>query len=127
MNNIFKVAFATNDGATIFAHFGRAKFFEVIEVKDGNVVSRERREKTVFHSAHHHDHNSPADHGERHKIIYSFVEDCDYIVAAGMGYGIYDFLSSKGKQPILTTEKNIDQALRSLISGQLINHTEKLH
>ncbi|MEP0861956.1 MAG: hypothetical protein HRF52_11025 [Ignavibacterium sp.] len=127
MNSNFKVAFATNDGVTTFAHFGRAKYFEVIEVKDGNIISRERRNKPDFHSTHTHDHNHHGNHAERHNIIYSLVEDCDFVIAAGMGYGIYDFLISKGKQPIVTTEKNIEDALKELQEGKLFNHTEKLH
>lgn len=124
MNKSFKAAFATNDGITTFAHLGRAKYFEIIEVKDGSILSRERREKPDFHSGHHHHHNN---HDEKHNKIFSIVADCDYIVAGGMGYGIYDFLSSRGKRAIVTTEKNIEDALNSLISGQIINHTEKLH
>ncbi|GMU95839.1 MAG: hypothetical protein HZC46_10595 [Ignavibacterium album] len=124
MNKNLKVAFATNDGITTFAHLGRAKYFEVIEVKDGKIQSRERREKPDFHSGHHHDHNN---HGEKHNKIFSLVEDCDYIIAGGMGYGIYDFLSSRGKQAIVTTEKNIDDVLEKLLSGNLVNHVEKLH
>lgn len=127
MNSNFKVAFATNDGVITFAHFGRAKYFEVIEVKDGNITSRERREKPDFHSGNNHNHDHHSNHGERHNTIYTLVEDCDFVVAAGMGYGIYDFLISKGKQPIVTTEKNIEDAVKNLISGQLVNHTEKLH
>lgn len=127
MNSNFKVAFATNDGVTTFAHFGRAKYFKVIEVKDGNITSRERREKPDFHSGNNHNHNHHSNHGERHNTIYTLIEDCDFVVAAGMGYGIYDFLISKGKQPIVTTEKNIEDALKNLISGQLVNHTENLH
>lgn len=127
MNSNFKVAFATNDGVTTFAHFGRSKYFEVIEVKEGNITSRERREKPDFHSGNNHNHDHHSNHGERHNTIYTLVEDCDFVVAAGMGYGIYDFLISKGKQPIVTTEKNIEDALKNLISGQLVNHTEKLH
>lgn len=124
MKENFKVAFATNDGLTTFAHFGRAKYFEVIEIRDNKIVSRERREKPDFHSGHQHDHNN---HGDKHNKIFSLVEDSDYVIAGGMGYGIYDFLSSKGIQPIITTTKSIDQALNELIAGTLTNHTEKLH
>jgi predicted Fe-Mo cluster-binding NifX family protein len=126
MKNQFKVAFATNDGITTFAHFGRAKYFDVIEVKDGNIISRERREKPDFHSQHDH-HNHHGNHGERHNTIYSLIEDCDYVVASGMGYGIYDFLISKGKNPIITSVKGINEAVALLIENKLENHTEKLH
>ncbi len=96
MKNNFKVAFATNDGINVFAHFGRAKYFEVFEVENGIAKLKERRAKPDFHSSENHNkehhHNG---HNERHNIILSLVEDCDFIVAGGMGYGIYDFLSAK--------------------------------
>lgn len=124
MNQTFKVAFATNDGINTFAHFGRAKYFEVIEIENGNIKSRERREKPDFHSNAKHNHHG---HHERHSKILELVKDCDFVVAGGMGYGIYDFLVSEGKTPIVTTIKNIDEALSLLVDNKLENHIEKLH
>ncbi|WP_337866758.1 NifB/NifX family molybdenum-iron cluster-binding protein [Ignavibacterium sp.] len=128
MNNNFKIAFATNDGINTFAHFGRAKYFEVIEIENGNIKSRERREKPDFHSnaEHNHQHDHQGHHG-RHSTILGLVKDCDFVVAGGMGYGIYDFLVSEGKTPIVTTVKNIDEALSLLVENKLENHIEKLH
>jgi len=127
MNNNFFAAFATNDGTNISAHFGRAKYFEVFKVENGEIKSRERRERPDFHSEANHNHHDHEGHQSRHNIIFSLTEDCDYIVAAGMGYGIYDFLASKGKHPIVTSVKSIDEALSLLIENKLENHTEKLH
>lgn len=129
MNQKFKVAFATNDGVNIFSHFGRAKYFEVFEIEDKKVLSKVRRDKPDFHSAahHHHSHQNQQEHQQRHNIILSLVEDCNFVVAGGIGYGIYDFLVSKGKQPIISSVKSIDEALSLLIENKLENHTEKLH
>jgi predicted Fe-Mo cluster-binding NifX family protein len=127
MNNNFSAAFATNDGTNISAHFGRAKYFEVFKVENGEIKSRERRERPDFHSEANHNHHDHEGHQSRHNIIFSLTEDCDYIVAAGMGYGIYDFLTSKGKHPIVTSVKSIDEALSLLIENKIENHTEKLH
>lgn len=124
MKENFKVAFATNDGLTTLAHFGRANYFEVIELIDNKIISRERREKPDFHTGHHHDHSN---HGDKHNKIYSLIEDCDYVIAGGMGYGIYDFLSSKGKQAIVTSVQKIDDIVTELLSGNLVNHIENLH
>lgn len=129
MNKKFKVAFATNDGVNILSHFGRARYFEVFEIEDKKVLARERRDKHDFHSAEHHDHShqDQQEHYQKHNKIISLIEDCDFVVAGGMGYGIYDFLVSRGKQPIVSSAKSIDEALSLLIENKLENHTEKLH
>lgn len=128
MNNNFKVAFATNDGINTFAHLGRAKYLEVIEIENGNINSRERRDKPDFHSnaEHNHQHDHQGHYGI-HSTILELVKDFNFVVAGGMGYGINDFLVSEGKTPIVTTVKNIDEALSLLVENKLENHIEKLH
>lgn len=46
-----KIAIVTDDEQSISAHFGRARFFQVVTLEDGRVVSRERRAKPA-HGAH---------------------------------------------------------------------------
>ena len=41
------IAIATDDGETVSSHFGRARFYEVLNFSDGKVTKRERRKKPV--------------------------------------------------------------------------------
>ena len=134
MNEIhFKAAFATSDGFKISKHFGRAEFFEIIEMNEDKIISRERRANTVaHHHTHDHGHGSTHhemnhEHNERHNQMAEIVKDCDYVVAGGMGNPIYNALSALGKKVIVTSLNNIDDALLEISSGTIVNHTEKLH
>lgn len=58
-----KIATVSEDGTTISKHFGRAPFYVIVTVENGQVVSREQRAKSghhtfaqqQHHSHHHHD------------------------------------------------------------------------
>ena len=127
----FKIAFATDDGTTISAHFGRANFYEVVDVQNGKVVGRGKREKSSHHHQHnHHVHTNGEDHQsheERHLQMTQSIQDCDYVVARGMGYGMYNHLNALGKTAIITTISDIDSAAIEIIDGSIQNHVEKLH
>lgn len=124
-NKNFKAAFTTDDSIIITPHFGRANYFEVIEVSDGTITSRERRDKLSFHK--NHDESNLPDHNDRHQAIYDAIKDCDFVVSRNMGYGIYDFLLENTKQPIITDIIKIDDALSQIINGTIENKIDKLH
>ena len=42
-----KIAAVTEDGVTISQHFGRAPYYVVLTIADGQVVAREQREKVA--------------------------------------------------------------------------------
>ena len=44
-----KIAIVTDDGQSISAHFGRARAYAVLTVRDGVVVERELRPKSAPH------------------------------------------------------------------------------
>lgn len=127
----FKIAFATDDGTTISAHLGRANFYEVVDVQNGKVVGRGKREKSSHHHQHsHHVHTNGEDHQsheERHLQMTQSIQDCEYVVARGMGYGMYNHLNALGKTAIITAISDIDSAAIEIIDGSIQNHTEKLH
>ena len=55
------------------------------------------------------------------------VLDCQVLVARGMGFGAYQHITDANIRPIITMTKNIDDAVRELISGTIVNHEERLH
>lgn len=131
-----KIALVTDDGTTISAHFGRAKYYEIVQVHEGVVTHRERREKAGHHSfaeaEQHHDHgNGP--HGfdeasrDKHASMVAPIMDCQLMVARGMGAGAYHHITEAKIVPVLTDNNTIDEAVKEIISGTIANHTERLH
>lgn len=131
-----KLAFVTDDGTTISAHFGRAAYYLVITLENGIVVNRERRDKlshTHFASEPHEMGVPNQPHGlddaaqNRHGRMTETIADCQILVARGMGMGAYGNLKSHGLQPILTELHTIDEAVTAYLQGQLADHPERLH
>jgi len=134
-NTNINIAAVTDDGVTISQHFGRAKFYEVLFVKNGKVVKRERREKlghNNFAQEEHH-HQSGEQHGfdesshNKHINMAEAIKDCKILLARGMGNGAYQSMLQLNIKPVVTDIKNIDEAIQAVINGSIIDHTEKLH
>ncbi len=128
-----KIALVTDDGgATVSAHFGRARAYVAITVEDGAIVHREIRPKSAPHLevARHGDddgsHDGPAAHA-RHDEMISPVSDCAYLVARGMGRGAYERIAATGLRPVVTDLVNADQAALACASGQVKDLVERLH
>ena len=130
----YKVAAVTDDGVTISQHFGRAMFYEVLSVESGKVVKRERREKMGHHNfAQEEHHHSNERHGfdesshNKHVSMAEVIKDCKILIARGMGAGAYQSMRQLNIKPVVTDIRNIDDAVKAVIDGTIIDHTEKLH
>ena len=55
------------------------------------------------------------------------INDCQVLIARGMGMGAHQNLTAFGIQPIITDQGNIEEALSSYLDGVLTDHPEKLH
>ena len=137
-----RIAFVTDDGKTISAHFGRAQYYEVITLEDKQEVRRERLPKAGHHtfgaheqhgqggegreSGEHHagDHQG---HGTKHETMTSPIADCAVLVARGMGMGAHQHLAAAGITAILTDEQTIDAALEKFKDGTLTDNRRRLH
>ena len=131
-----KIAFVTDDGMTISQHFGRARYYEVLTVANGTVTNRERREKAGHHTFAGGDHQQEhhgLGHGldtqsqEKHQTMTANVLDCELLVARGMGFGAYQHITGANIKPIITLTPKIDDAVREIIAGTIVNHEERLH
>ncbi|MDY6872975.1 MAG: NifB/NifX family molybdenum-iron cluster-binding protein [Chloroflexota bacterium] len=132
-----KIAFITDDGKTISRHFGRAGHYLIVEIEDGEEVSREMRDKLGhrnFHNANdHHAHDeqgqsgtSAESHG-KHMSMAETISDCKALVCGGMGMGAYQSMERLNITPIVTQETDINAALEAYLKGDLEDHTEMLH
>ena len=131
-----KIAVITDDGEKISRHFGRAKYYQVIEIKNGEIVDREMREKIGHsHYAHreqrHYDANygsgtDPASHS-KHERMAEAIKDCDALISGGMGRGAYQSLEQFGIKPIVTKMEDINEAVNAFLKGSLKDETDMLH
>lgn len=139
-----KIAFVTDDGNTISAHFGRAQFYEVITLENKQEVRRERLPKAGHHTfgaQEHHAHGHGEEgrrsgehhagdqqgHNHKHETMTAVIADCAVLVARGMGMGAHQHLTAAGITPILTDEQTIDAALEQFKKGALTDNRRRLH
>ena len=133
-----KIAAVSEEGVTISQHFGRAPFYVVVTVKDGKIVSREKRDKMGHNQfggeTHEESHGAdPRGHGfdpaaqDRHARMVTAITDCEALLARGMGAGAYESMKQANIRPVVTEVANIDEAVQAYLAGSLKDHVEKLH
>lgn len=119
-----KIAFPTEDGQTISAHFGRAPQFVVVTVDDSAAAQYEQRAKSYHGSsvqahAEHHQHD--------HQGMFAPISDCQVLVAGGMGQPAYDSAVAAGLTVIMTGEKSITAALEAFRTNMLLTDLRRVH
>ncbi|OGO05231.1 MAG: hypothetical protein A2Y73_08395 [Chloroflexi bacterium RBG_13_56_8] len=130
-----KIACVTDDGRTISRHFGRAPYYAVLTVENGQIVERELRDKLGHqhfvgqesHAAGEERHGTdPASH-DRHVNMAEAISDCQVLLCGGMGYGAYQSITSLGITPMVTDLEDVEAAVAAYVAGQLTDHPEWLH
>jgi predicted Fe-Mo cluster-binding NifX family protein len=117
-----RVAFATMNGRTITKHFGHVKSFVVIEISD---LEEQRRFIVTVDESPTHERGKGRGHDHEAKLVP--IEDCDTIVAGGMGAPMAARIAAAGFNLILTSEKDIDETIARLIEGTLRHEPELAH
>ena len=131
-----RIAAISDDRVNISQHFGRAPYFVVLTVEEGQIVDKETRTKAGHHTfaAHvpskltpeeRHGYDSGAD--VRHASMVETIQDCQVLIAGGMGWGAYEAMQSYGIETIVTDVKNIYEAVLLYLKGKLPNLMERLH
>jgi len=131
-----KIAVITDDGKTISQHFGRAQYYLVATVENGQIVNREMRPKLGHNhfsnqpheeEGHEHHHGTdPASH-DKHIQMSEAITDCEALLCRGMGRGAYESMKVRNIRPMVTDIADIDEAVIAYANGQIVDHTEKLH
>lgn len=146
-----KIAIVTEDGRTISQHFGRAPYYLVVSVEDGQVTGQELRDKVghrqfaqEHHDHEHHDHGhghghdhdhaaDPRGHGfdahsqDKHARMIAAITDCEAVIVRGMGRGAYVAMQDAKIRPIVTDLADATAAVRAYLDGTLVDHSERLH
>ncbi len=130
-----KIACVTDDERTISPHFGRALYYVVLTIENGQVAGRERRDKLNHQhfAAGEHPGPSGAPHGfdaasqARHSSMAEAIADCQVLLCRGMGFGAHRSLEELGITPIITDIAAIGGAVTAYLNGSLVDHPERLH
>jgi predicted Fe-Mo cluster-binding NifX family protein len=131
-----KIAAITDDGSTISLHFGRAPYYQVLIIEDGQIISRELRQKlghnqfaTQAYEAEQHGpgHGMDSSSHDKHLQMSDAIADCEALLCRGMGMGAYQSMQVRGIRPVVTDIELIDEAVLAYAQGKIVDHTEKLH
>jgi len=130
-----KIAVVTDDSKIISAHFGRAQFYDVFTISNNQIVARETRSKANHNhfTQEYHEHSHGLGYGtdpaskHRHNAMIEAINDCQFLLAHGMGMGAHQSPAASGIRPIITDTEIIEEALDQFLSGELTDHPEKLH
>lgn len=131
-----KVAAITDDGNTISQHFGRAAYYLVATIEDGQIIKRELRNK-LGHSHYanqpHSDEQPGQPHGmdtashNKHLQMAEAIADCEALLCRGMGMGAYQSMQVRGIRPVVTDIAVIDEAIKAYVDGNIVDRVELLH
>lgn len=121
-----KIAIATEDGVHVSAHFGRAPYFQVLTLDQGQIIAREQRAK-AYHQGGHHEHHEHGGHDAHASGMIGVVSDCAAIIAGGMGAPAYASIQAANLTPILTDLRDVDQVAQAYAAGTLVNRIERVH
>jgi predicted Fe-Mo cluster-binding NifX family protein len=131
-----KIAAITDEGTMISQHFGRAQYYLVATVENGQIVNRELRNKighSHFVNQPHHDEQPGQLHGmdaashDKHLQMAEAIDDCEALLCRGMGMGAYESMKARGIRPIVTDIADIDAAVMAYINDNIVDQTERLH
>ena len=132
-----KIAFVTDDGQAISAHFGHARYLSVITTENGEVTSTELIERNLDdqhnHNHHEHEHGHGQGRGRGHGGGGGFqskflpLRGCDLLVARGMGASAINNIQSLGVEVILTDLKTVDAVLSAIADGSLVHNPRRVH
>ena len=131
-----KIAVITDDGKTISQHFGRAPYYLVATVENGQIVKRELRNKlghAQFANQPHETEQPNQPHGmdatshNKHLQMAEAIADCEALLCRGMGRGAYESMQVRGIRPLVTDIEIIDIAVMAYIEGNIVDQVERLH
>ncbi len=131
-----KIAAITDDGKTISQHFGRAGYYLVVTIEDGQIVDRQLREKLGHAHFANQPHTAqapgqphgmdPASHN-KHLQMAEAIADCEALLCGGMGMGAYQSMVMRGIKPVVTDLHMIEEAALAYAEGKLVDRVERLH
>jgi predicted Fe-Mo cluster-binding NifX family protein len=120
-----KIAFPTDDGETISKHLGQARYFQVVTFENGQIQASEQRDKVSHsHQDHQHEHEAGVHPGQ---AMIETIQDCQVLIAGGMGQPMVDRAISSGLEVYLTGTDRISDAMETYQQGKLTSDMRRVH
>jgi predicted Fe-Mo cluster-binding NifX family protein len=126
-----KIAIPSDEGTYLCQHFGRTLGFTIFEVADGQIIKQEYRLNNFTghalgqHNEYLHHGAGQDDHAQHsHNRILNALNDCEVVIAGGMGRRLVDDLTDAGKKIFLTSEPETRKAVEMFLVNKLNSDKE---
>lgn len=141
-----KIAAVTDDGERISSHFGRARFFKVFTIANGQITAAEVLAKP-HHASHDHDHDHYHEHGHEptnqqielheeseshghrfgmHNDMFAPILGAQVLLCGGMGTPAYQKAQAAGLEVVLTGGE-IEKTVQAYLQGELHSDLRRVH
>ena len=134
-----KIAIVTDDGTTVSQHFGQARYYVVLTIEEQRVSGREMLDRgdTLPAVAEHQArqglsgeidcHGTGTAAAAAHLRMVQPIQDCQVLLARGMGWSARECLLGAGIRPILTDITSLDEAVQAYLDGSILDQVELVH
>jgi predicted Fe-Mo cluster-binding NifX family protein len=126
-----KIAIPSDEGTYLCQHFGRTLGFTIFEVANGQIINQEYRPNNFTghalgqHNENQHHGAGQDDHAQHsHNRIVNALNDCEVVIAGGMGRRLVDDLTDAGKKIFITTEPETRRAAEMFLADELKSDKE---
>ena len=101
-----RIAIPSNDMTTVSAHFGRTKGFMIFDIENNKVTNKEYKVNTFTgHSQNKHEEHDHGKHKHSHETILNALNECEVVIAGGMGKRLFDDFEQKRNNSICYPRK----------------------
>ena len=107
-----KIALPTRDNETISRHFGKMTTIVVIDTDDDAEIARQDRDMTSMPACGGGNQGRP-------EFVVSTLDDCDVVIANGIGMPLAERIRQSGTEVVLTRTRTIDGALAAYMDGTI--------
>ncbi|GHU49655.1 hypothetical protein FACS1894127_3410 [Clostridia bacterium] len=113
-----RVALATNDGLTVFKHFGQADEFLIADLDGDTYTLGQRRKVSAACVNGSHDES-------RFAAVLEVLSDCEALFVGKIGPGAYDYLA-RHKVRVFEVPGVIENILSKVIERKVLDGFKKL-
>ena len=111
---LIHLAIATTDGSSVCDHLARSVAVVVLDIENGEVVSRSVRSRAT-------------DSCGRHRSFVELMTGCHAVICGGIGQGAANALAANGVETVvLAVPLSIDEAAAGYLAGSLVTTDERV-